>query len=85
MNTDLQNQMASLQKSILDEDYYSARYIHVVANQKMTVEGIANKEYTDPQLITLAHYFWEALPDSPQIRRGPFFQLCDIAERIFDE
>lgn len=24
--------------------------------------------------------FWEALPDSPAIRRGPFFDICDLAE-----
>ncbi len=30
------------------------------------------------------HDFWSALPDSPAIRRDPFFDVCDLAERLWD-
>jgi hypothetical protein len=29
--------------------------------------------------------FWLALPDHPAIRRAPFYEICDLAERIYDE
>lgn len=29
--------------------------------------------------------FWLALPDSPAIHRDPFYDICDIAERIFED
>ena len=29
--------------------------------------------------------FWMALPDNKYIRRDPFFQICDIAECLYNE
>ena len=29
--------------------------------------------------------FWIELPDNASIRRAPFFQICDLAERIYDQ
>ena len=28
--------------------------------------------------------FWMVLPDRPAIHRAPFYQICDLAERIYD-
>lgn len=28
--------------------------------------------------------FWLALPDTPAIRRAPFFDICDLAEGIYE-
>lgn len=35
--------------------------------------------------VSFWHDFWSALPDKPAIHRAPFYRICDIAERIYDE
>ena len=45
---------------------------------------------TPSEIVSYWNSFWFALPDSGNIRRDPFFQICDIAENIsnpefFDE
>jgi len=45
--------------------------------------------YIDRQMSMYTPYFWNdfwlALPDHPAIHRAPFYEICDLAERIYDE
>lgn len=38
------------------------------------------EEADDIVLLSFFQYFWEALPDIPDIRTGAFFRVCDFAE-----
>jgi hypothetical protein len=35
---------------------------------------------TREEILKQFQDFWEALPDSPEIRTGAFFPICDLAE-----
>lgn len=83
--TNIQQAMIDLQQRILNSNYYLRLYEDCVRKAKMNFNGIINEEYSDEQIINLCNYFWLALPDSPSIRRQPFFDLCDIAEHCFDD
>jgi hypothetical protein len=61
--------------AVIVEDYY----VHVLA--KLCKHLPHPELITDPDKIcTFWNDFWEQLPDSPSIRRGPFFKVCDLAE-----
>jgi hypothetical protein len=50
----------------------------------MTTATIEQYEHEDIDLVQLVNTFWELLPDKGYIRTGPFFEVCDIAEHIWD-
>lgn len=83
--TPIQQAMIDLQTDISCKDYFVDLYFLCLDSKSMTAEGIHESEYSDEQIINLCNDFWLALPDSPSIRRQPFFALCDIAEKCFDE
>lgn len=64
--------------------YYVALFEHVLATSGVTKADILNKTLSDARVVLLMHDFWCELPDSKEIRRQPFFLICDIAENIFD-
>lgn len=39
---------------------------------------------TTQEIITYWNKFWNNLPDNKCIRRDPFYQVCDIAECMYD-
>lgn len=82
MTTEIQTKVIKLQRMIIDEQYYVQlwRGLLVARNISETMIGY----HSDHELILLCQAMWEALPDSPDIRRHPFFQLCNIAEHIFN-
>ncbi len=84
MTTDIQRQAIELQDAIFKEDYYKNLYLASLGKHHMSTASIDQSEFTDQQLVSMANTFWFALPDSPVIRRTPFFQLCSIAEHCFD-
>jgi len=81
----LQQDTAEVQKAIFEQQYYVQLYNSVLTRAGMTAGGVEAGEYSDSKLVNMANDFWFALPDSPAIRRAPFFQLCNIAEHCFDE
>ena len=81
--TTLQQQIISLQQQILREDYYTLLYSKTLAKHDMMPIGICHVEYSDAKIIDMCNDFWLDLPDTPEIRREPFFLLCDIAEHVF--
>lgn len=83
--TNIQQAMIDLQQQIMDNDYYVELYDLSLIGNQMHFDGITEEEYSDDQIINLCNDFWLALPDSPSIRRQPFFALCDIAEHCFDD
>lgn len=68
---------AALVTKVYEYDYYVELFNRV------------RKHYADRKMSMCTPYFWNdfwlALPDSSAIRREPFFEICDLAERIFDE
>ena len=84
MPTQIQEQTKAVQARIFAETYYNRLWCEVLINEKMRPSGIDTFQYDDKRLVLACHYFWEALPDSPEIRRVPFFTICDIAQNVFD-
>lgn len=72
--------VADVQQAIFDEDFYCQLYRRVLEDSGMTVENVTALKYQDDELSEMLNNFWWYLPDSPSIRRAPFFQLCDLCE-----
>jgi hypothetical protein len=71
----IKEQYAELIRLVEANDYYSHKFmVHRVP-----------LDSSDREIVVACHDFWESLPDSSNIRREPFFLLCDICENIFDE
>lgn len=82
--TEIQQKFKDVIAAVYKEKYFVVEFEAALADHKMTVANANDCEYTDNQIVNMCNDFWEGLPDSPAIRRPPFFQLCDIAENIFD-
>lgn len=81
----LSKQMATLQALIVKENYFVVEYGIVLAKYGPDmVEKINSLEVEDSMVIDICQDFWEALPDNKSIRRPPFFELCNIAEHLFN-
>lgn len=61
-------------------DYYRDVLAKSVTDHGMTMAGIASHQYSSEALAAMLNTFWSRLPDSPSIRRHPFFDLCDLCE-----
>ena len=85
MITEIQKQAMALQDAIYAQKYYIPLYEKALAKHGMTDMAINQSWHTDKQLVSMANTFWFALPDSPVIRKEPFFMLWAIAEHCFDE
>lgn len=83
--TNIQQQMNYLAHAVYDEDYYIDIFVAAMNKHEMGIEGCAQYKYSDAKIIEMCNDFWLDLPDTPAIRREPFFLLCDIAEHCFDE
>lgn len=62
---------------VYENDYF-VDIFSGIASETMTPE-------TPKEIVLFWNKFWETLPDSEYIRRDPFYQICDIAECIFNE
>lgn len=82
--SDIQDRAVALQNRILAEMYFDDLWLVKLKEHNMTATGVDECEYADRDLIFLCHWFWEDLPDTPSIRRGPFLELCEIAELVID-
>lgn len=82
--TDIKHAAMKVQDAIYKEEFYIRLYEATLAKHNMSVASIDQSEFSDKQLILMMNDFWEALPDSPVIRRAPFFALCDICEEIYE-
>lgn len=93
MLTNIQQQMKQLQEQIINTDYYPEIYYNCLCAKHVKSDMIALGVLSDSKIVEIANDFWLALPDSPAIRRAPFFLLCelceaspsDIAEHVFEE
>lgn len=81
----IQDKVIALQDRIFKEEYYPSLWIKALAKHNVSVACIDQHEESDRTLILTVHDFWESLPDSPVIRTGPFFDVCNIAEKIFGD
>ena len=67
-----------------------ARVIELVYAHDYYVEIFKSvrKHYIDREMKMNTPYFWNdfwfALPDVPAIQRAPFWDICDLAEKIYD-
>ena len=81
MTTEIQKLAIELQRMIIDEQYYVQLWRGLLVAHNISETMI--DYHSDHELILLCQAMWEALPDSLDIRRRPFYQLCNIAEHIF--
>jgi len=85
MTTKLQHASIELQELIFTSGYYIRIYGHILEEYNLTTAQILLCEVDDNSLWDMWNDFYFALPDSQVIRRGPFFQLCDICEGEFND
>ena len=81
--TSIQQRSKDLSMKIFTRAYYVHLYLEVLTKSGIQPSAIEKCELDDQKLIKMWNAFWLKLPDSPQIRRDPFFDLCDICEEIF--
>lgn len=81
--TEIQEKAVLIQERIFSEVYFTRLWEEVLIRYGVQKENLGTLH--DRDIVRLMHYFWVALPDSKSCRRGPFFQICDLAELIFDE
>lgn len=81
--SEIQNKMSKLQDEIYRHKYYVDLYHSALSTHNMSTASIDQGEFKDQKIIRMCNTFWDSLPDSPDIRRFPFFLLCEIAEQIF--
>lgn len=81
--TSYQARSQELLTNILTSSYYLNYLIRVAGPLVELQAKIAAS--TDEQLNSLWNAFWWSLPDSPVIRTGPFFKLCDLCEETPDD
>lgn len=66
-------------QDIIEQEYYLDQLYETLEHMGVSLENAYH--ITDPGLIQqFWNYYWFRLPDSKDIRRGPFFSICDLAE-----
>ena len=78
------DKMIEIVDDIHNNNYFEDLFDKCLDKLNMREAAIYNKHYTNQQLRTLCQTFWFALPDASHIRRAPFWDICDVAEMIFD-
>jgi len=79
MNPDIKAMHVSVIDKVFMKDYYVSIFSRVLESKNMSLEQLV--DMNDPEAIcTFWNVFWFALPDSMNIRREPFFEICDLAE-----
>lgn len=71
--TDVLAKHAELLEAVRAEDYY----LHIVNQIAEKWEG---KVKSAQDVCSFWNDVWYRLPDTPSIRRSPFFEVCDLAE-----
>ena len=73
---------------IINEDYYPNVFMGLAHNKKIQfnelISGLSQMEDLE-KICSFWNEFWNALPDHPAIRTGPFFDICDLAEGSYLE
>jgi len=83
--TSIQEKSRDLLTKIYSEDYYLSQFNVTLKRSGLTSEMVKNAELSDGILVSLWNTFWFALPDTSEIHRDPFFDLCDLAESGYDD
>lgn len=81
----ISEKVIKLQGQIFEKGYYKDEYLGSLARYNMTTASIEQQTHSDKDLIEMVNHFWLELPESREVRRDPFWLVCDIAEHIFDE
>jgi hypothetical protein len=69
------NEVLESHRDTLAACYFEQYYVHIVDHFAKTMQV-----KTEGDVYAFWNRVWDALPDSPAIRRSPFFQICDLAE-----
>lgn len=70
---------------IYNEEYYVIIFESLLQKFNWTKEAFADSATSPSDIITFWNDFWFLLPDSPVIHCPLFYDICDIAEHIFDD
>lgn len=73
MTSSVLNQHVELLLAVRENDYYVDLVEKELSN--FSIEILRPED-----VCSFWNNVWTALPDSPEIRRPPFFQICDLAE-----
>lgn len=76
MNVTYEN-IFEVHEKVLDSVYQNDYYVDILEHLLETTDV-----ETPQDIVRFWNQFWFHLPDSGSIRRGPFFDICDIAENI---
>ena len=82
--SNLQTRAKALLIKIFETDYYPSTLSRVADRYGITLTTYAFDSASDEEIIDFFNAFWFALPDGPEIRRDPFFDLCDICEEVYE-
>jgi hypothetical protein len=81
----LVEQAAALAKRVVEENYFQIEYAQSLKDMGMAHSGLIQHCYPASEVVKWADHYHCLLPESPIIRHGAFWALCDLAEHIFDD
>lgn len=78
VTSDQISEIDSVIRAIYDEGYYVELWERVYRRRTAPLDTLSPCE-----AYKVFNDFWEALPDTRSIRHGPFYAVCDMAEKYF--
>ena len=82
--TNIRERATKLIDRFRDEGYYFPSFMALAVRRGFLPPPNFGEGKTDAEIINFFNDFWFALPDDPSIRVGPFFELCDLCEEIYE-
>jgi hypothetical protein len=82
--TTYKQQSQVLLAKIFSHDYYVSA-MEVVLKKYGLAKDTKFDGMPNTTLCLMWNDFWYELPDAPQIRRAPFFELCELSEGCPEE
>jgi hypothetical protein len=78
--TKLRERWTRVQDAVFAENYYTGKYLATLTEFNMTIASIDQHEHRPKDIVKAANAFLNRLPNIPEIRRGPFVELCTISK-----
>lgn len=71
--TTYKNKVLALDAKIHEKEFYVSRWEHVKNGRDLS-------SMCDRDLQSILNEFWDRLPDSKEIHKEPFYELCDLCD-----
>lgn len=79
----LREEHIELLSKLYEENYYLQIFESMIADMGLDQNQVDHIPEVD--IPSFWNQFWIELPDSQAIHRKPFYDICDMAEKIFDD